>query len=155
KERRRAGLAANLSEAQRQVALRYGFPSWPKLKVHVAALQEVGQLKEAIDREDLAQVVALMSRNPALHRAPLGYGKNGPLTWVAECRIPGGPPSPVRLEMARWMISSGSDVHQGGDGPLMRATLSDLRLPMAALLVEHGADVNARWAGHYPIVCGP
>ena len=33
-----------------------------------------------------------MTRNPALHRAPLGYGKNGPLTWVAECRVPVGAP---------------------------------------------------------------
>ena len=26
--------------------------------------------------------------------------------------------------MARWMIENGSDVHQGGDGPLMRAALA-------------------------------
>jgi hypothetical protein len=29
-----------------------------------------------------------MLRNPALHKAPLGYGNAGPLTWVAECRVP-------------------------------------------------------------------
>src|SRR5437016_10405866 len=61
-----------------------------------------------------------MTRNPALHRAPLGYGKNGPLTWVAECRVPWAPPSAERLTMAEWMIDHGSDVHQGGEGPLMR-----------------------------------
>ena len=115
----------------------------------------MGQLKAAIDANDLERVQALMTRNPALHRAPLGYGKNGPLTWVAECRVPREPPPPVRLEIARWLIEHGSDVHQGGDGPLMRATLSDDRLAMAELLVEHGADVNALWAGHYPIVLGP
>jgi ankyrin repeat protein len=151
----RAGGAKSLADAQFQIARQYGFPSWPKLKAHVESLQEVGQLKEAIDAEDLERVKAMMSRNPALHRAPLGYGNNGPLTWVAECRVPRRPPSETRLEMARWMIENGSDVHQGGDGPLMRATLSDDRIPMAELLVQHGADVNAVWNGHYPIILGP
>ena len=35
-------------------------------------------------------------------------------------------PSEARLAMARWMIENGSDVHQGGDGPLMRAALADI-----------------------------
>ena len=96
-----------------------------------------------------------MTRNPDLHRAPLGYGKNGPLTWVAECRVPRGAPGETRLAMARWMIENGSDVHQGGDGPLMRAALDDERIPMMELLVAHGADVNALWDGRYPIVCAP
>ena len=86
-----------------------------------------------------------MTRNPSLRRAPLGYGNNGPLTWVAECRVPRVTPGEVRLAMARWMIANGSDVHQGEDGPLMRAALDDTRLPMLELLVEHGADVTARW----------
>ena len=41
------------------------------------------------------------------------------------------------------MIENGSDVHQGGDGPLMRAALSSHRIPMMELLVSHGANVNA------------
>jgi ankyrin repeat protein len=52
------------------------------------------------------------------------------------------------------MLENGSDVHQGGDGPLMRAALSDERIPMMELLVMHGAGVNARWDGSYPIICG-
>jgi hypothetical protein len=118
-------------------------------------LPEIGQLKAAIDANDLARVQELMTRRPALHRAPLGYNNNGPLTWVAECRVPRVPPSEARLAMARWMIENGSDVHQGGDGPLMRAALEDMRLPMLELLVEHGADVNARWNGSYPIILAP
>ena len=93
-----------------------------------------------------------MTRNPELHTAPLGYGKNGPLTWVAECRVPWEPPSPARLAMAAWMIANGSDVHQGGDGPLMRAALNGYRIPMMELLVAHGADVNAEWGGDFPII---
>src|SRR5207245_6599091 len=117
--------------------------------------QEVGQLKLAIDNEDLERIQAMIVRNPELHHAPLGYGKNGPLTWVAECRVPRRPPSETRLAMARWMIKHGSDIHQGGDGPLMRAALADERIPMMELLVSHGADVNAFWDGHYPILCAP
>jgi hypothetical protein len=140
----RAGGAETLAAAQFRVARTYGFASWPRLKEHVEMLGEVRALKEAIEAEDLGRVKGLMTRHPALHRAPLGYGKNGPLTWVAECRVPRRAPSAERLEMARWMMENGSDVHQGGDGPLMRAALNAARVPMMELLVAYGADVNAR-----------
>ena len=110
----KAGQATSLANAQFQVARQYGFASWPKLKAHVESLQTAGQLKLAIDANDLERVKQLMTRHPELHRAPLGYGKNGPLTWVAECRVPRVPPGETRLAMARWMIENGSDVHQGG-----------------------------------------
>ena len=117
--------------------------------------EEIGQLKAAIDSNDVARVIALMSSNRALHAAPLGYRKNGPLTWAAECRVPWEPPGPDRLKIAAWMIEHGSDVHQGGDGPLMRAALVDERIPMMELLVSYGADVNARWSGYFPIIFAP
>ena len=53
------------------------------------------------------------------------------------------------------MIENGSDVHQGGDGPLMRAALRGERVPMMELLVDHGADVNAEWNGDFPILFAP
>lgn len=80
-----SGGSESLSEARFKIARSYGFASWPKLKAHVDSLNEIGQLKNAIDTNDLKRVKTMMMRNPALHRAPLGYGKNGPLTWVAEC----------------------------------------------------------------------
>jgi ankyrin repeat protein len=150
-----AGTAASITDAQFKIARLYGFASWPKLKAHVDSLDEIGQLKQAIDTNDAGRVATLMTRNPSLHRAPLGYGKDGPLTWVAECRVPWESPSPARLAMARWMLEHGSDVHQGGDGPLMRAALNDHRIPMMELLVSHGADVNALWHGHFPIIFAP
>jgi len=151
----RAGKASSLADAQFQIAKLYGFASWPKLKSHVESFEEIGQLKQAIDTNDFGQVQQLMTHNPALHRAPIGYGKDGPLTWVAECRVPWEPPSPARLAMAEWMIAHGSDVHQGGDAPLMRAALNAYRIPMMELLVSHGADVNALWHGHFPIIFAP
>ncbi len=116
------------------------------------SINQIEQLEQAIDTNDLATVKELMTRNPELHRAPLGYGEDGPLTWVAECRVPWEPPTPARLAMAAWMIEHGSDVHQGGDGPLMRAALNGYRIPMMELLVSHGANVNAEWHGDFPII---
>ena len=119
------------------------------------SIDGIGELKLAIDANDLEGVRTLMTRNPSLHRAPLGYGQDGPLTWAAECRVPYEPPSPERLLIAQWMIENGSDVHQGGDGPLMRAALKGDRIPMMELLVRHGANVNAEWHGYFPIIFAP
>ena len=151
----KAGTAKSITDAQFKIARLYGFPSWPKLKAYVDSFGQIGRLKQAIDTNDLARVKDLMSRHPELHRAPLGYGKNGPLTWVAECRVPWEPPSPTRLAMAKWMIENGSDVHQGRDGPLMRAALKGNRIAMLELLVSYGADVNAEWNGDFPIIFAP
>ncbi len=151
----KAGDAESITDAQFKIARLYGFASWPKLKAHIDLLQETGQLKQAIDKNQIDRVQTLMRNNPALHQAPLGYAKNGPLTWVAECRVPWGPPSPTRLAMAQWMIENGSDVHQGGDGPLMRAALRGERIPMMELLLAYGADVNAEWNGNFPILFAP
>src|SRR5215469_685088 len=151
----KTGAATSITDAQFKIARIYGFASWPKLKAHVESFEEIGQLQQAIDTNDIVRVKTLMTRNPALHSAPLGYGKDGPLTWVAECRVPWEPPSPVRLAIAEWMVAHGSDVHQGGDGPLMRAALNGYRIPMIDLLVSHGADVNALWHGHFPIIFAP
>ena len=152
KEMVRSGQAATHADALFRVARQYGFASWPKLRTHVESLHETGRLKQAIDGNDFETVKQMMTGNPSLHTAPLGYGKNGPLTWVAECRIPWEPPGATRLAMAQWMIDHGSDVHQGGDGPLMRAALVGHRIPMMELLVANGGDVNAHWSGRFPII---
>src|ERR1700722_14575735 len=124
------GEATSLTDAQFRIARRYSFASWPILSEHIESLNEIGALKQAIDTNDFESVKALMRKNPELHRAALGYGNNGPLTWVAECRIPWERPGPARIAIAQWMIGNGSDVHQGGDRPLMRAGLPGDRIPM-------------------------
>jgi ankyrin repeat protein len=151
----KSGQAKSLADAQFQIARQYGFASWPKLKSHVESLEQIGQLKDAIDANDLPRVSELMTANPSLHRAPIGYGQNGSLTWAAECRGGASPPTPERLAIATWMLDNGSDIHQGGDGPLMRAALSAKRIPMMELLVARGADVNAEWSNRFPIIFAP
>jgi hypothetical protein len=102
----KAGAASSITEAQFQIARLYGFASWPKLRTHVDSFEAIGQLKQTIDTNNLQRVKMLMTRNPELHGAPLGYAKDGPLTWVAECRIPWEPPCPERLAIAEWMIEN-------------------------------------------------
>ena len=112
----KAGGAESITDAQFKIARSYGFASWPKLKAHVESLEEIGQLREAINTNDLERVKDLMTRNPKLHSSAIGpHRGQKALTWVAECRIPKGPPSAERLAMATWMIENGSDVHQDGD----------------------------------------
>ncbi len=150
----KCGKAPSLAAALLQIARLYGFPSWPKLKSHVIERTNAGNLKQASSRDDLAHVRLLLSEYPGLRTAPIGYGGAGPLTWAAECR---GmvQPSSARLEIVEWLIGSGSDVHEDGDAPLMRASLSGARISMMELLVSYGSDVNAAWHGSYPIIFAP
>jgi ankyrin repeat protein len=144
----KAGQAESLPAAQDQIARQYGIASWAELEARVELMRLAEQLKLVIDAEDLEEVKRLMTRHPELHKASLGAHKDSPLTWVATCRVP---PSETRLAMAQWMIENGSDIHQGGESPFIRS-LTETSLPMAELLVAHGADVNARYDGSYPII---
>ena len=117
-------------------------------------LRQITTKATAIDRDDFDEVRTLLSRHPELRTAPIGYGGDGPLTWAAKCRRI-GQPSQVRLDLVEWLISSGSDVHEGGDAPLMRASLDGSRTSMMNLLVRLGANVNAAWHGSYPIIFAP
>jgi ankyrin repeat protein len=154
KDRLANGDAPSLALALFQVARDYGFPSWPKLRDHVLALPFAQNLKEAIDSDNFAEVRHLVSKHPELKHAPIGYGGDGPLTWAAECRG-SREPSKDRLDIAEWLINNGCDIHEGGDAPLMRASLDGSRTSMMELLVRHGADVNAAWHGVYPVVFAP
>jgi ankyrin repeat protein len=144
-----------LAEAQLALAREYGLPSWARLRQHVQMLSQAEALKEAINRNERARVQAMIAADPSLLQAPIGYGNAGPLTWAAECRGGATPPTAERLAIAEYLLQAGADVHEGGDAPLMRAALHDGRIPMMELLVQHGAAVNARWNGHYPIIAAP
>jgi ankyrin repeat protein len=150
----KSGEAPTLAVALFDVARRYGFPSWPKLRLHVISLTNAGKLKQAIDQNDLPAIQKLLTTHEDLKASQIGYGGAGPLTWAAECRGM-GQPSPVRLSIVDWLIKNGCDVHEGGNAPLMRASLNGSRISMMELLVNAGADVNAAWHGVYPIIFAP
>src|SRR4051794_33876825 len=86
----KSGKVATLPAALFEVARRYGFSSWPKLKSHVIAQTNAGMLKDAITQNDLPAVQGLFAAYPDLRKAPIGRG-GGPLTWAAECRGPDAP----------------------------------------------------------------
>ena len=82
KDRLAKGEAPSLAVALFQVARDYGFSSWPKLRDHVLSLSLAEKLKEAINLDDLAEVRHLLLKHPELKQAPIGYGGDGPLTWL-------------------------------------------------------------------------
>src|ERR1700689_4552023 len=55
------GSAPSLGAALFEIAKLYGFLSWPRLKKHVVDQTIAGKLKQAIDRDDLDEVRALLS----------------------------------------------------------------------------------------------
>jgi hypothetical protein len=61
---------------------------------HAALGPEIEQLRRAIETDDVERVKTILTQNPSLHGAPLGYGQSGPLTCAAECNVP---PSAERL----------------------------------------------------------
>src|SRR5580765_2126469 len=95
----RSGTAATLADAQFQLAKQYGFPSWPKLKQHVESLEQAGELRQAINRNDLARVAILLSSKPDLRHALVA---DVPLQRVAQ---------PGRIPMMELLVRHGADVN--------------------------------------------
>lgn len=79
KELRESGGFATLSEAQLALARRYGFASWPKLKLAT----ELAALRRLIDEGDAAGVRRLLSESPRLAKATFAEGDT-PLHAAAE-----------------------------------------------------------------------
>lgn len=55
---------AQLSDAQLDLARRYGFPSWRALKAHIDSLTIDGQLFDAARKGDLKKLTALLDQHP-------------------------------------------------------------------------------------------
>src|SRR5688500_14341256 len=76
----KTGAAVSITDAQFKIARLYGFTSWPKLKAHIDSMEEIGQLKQAIDTNDVDRVKTMMTCNQALNSDPFGIGVDGSLT---------------------------------------------------------------------------
>jgi hypothetical protein len=67
----RTGAATSLAAALFTVARAYGFTSWSKLKTHVTLRSAERALADAIDRDERARVISLLTAAPELHHAPI------------------------------------------------------------------------------------
>jgi ankyrin repeat protein len=64
KQLRRASSAAQLSDAQFELAKQYGFPSWRALKAHVDSLTIDGKLFDAARNGDIGVLTTLLDKYP-------------------------------------------------------------------------------------------
>jgi hypothetical protein len=128
----RSGAAPTVADAQFQIARQYGFPSWPKLKQHVESLEQAGKLKQAINRNDLARVEALLVSNPELRQVLID---DVPLQRVAQ---------PGRIPMMELLVRHGADVNGlcWGWFPALFTPCENLEPEPLQWLLDHGADPN-------------
>jgi hypothetical protein len=126
----RTGAAPTLADAQFEIARRYGFPSWPKLKQKVESLEKAGQLKQAIATGDPAQIKKLVASNPELH--PL---------LVEELMCASQPGQAPRMEL---LVRAGADVNGRCWGwfPVLFCPCENLQPEPLQWLLDHGADPN-------------
>ncbi len=130
----------SLAEALSSVARRYGFPSWPKLKVYVESIGSMGKLEQAIQDDDDDRVKLLLRDDPGLiHRE--GH-------WVKRRRHNGYLPLAYaaffgKVNVMTALIEAGANVRDGDDKALRAAACFDQNLPAVELLIRYGADPNA------------
>lgn len=157
---REPGFEGRLSDAQRAVARRYGFASWPRLKRHVEAVTRYARDPHEVparadddafeflrlaclvyggdDRSRPAEAAARLRRDPSLARRSL------------HCAAAAGD-----AEAVAELVGADADALGGPFGwePLLYAAYSRVgdTLPAARVLLEHGADPNAGylWDGTY------
>ena len=136
----RAGSCPTLADALFNVARRYGFPSWPKLKAYVESVGSMGELEQAILEDDVGRVRDLLAEDPGLiyreghwtrRRRHNGYR---PLAYAAFFG---------KSKVMEVLIAAGADVHEGGERALRAAAYFDNNLGAVELLLSHGADPNA------------
>ncbi len=115
-----------LSEAQLLVARGYGFPSWRKLKSYVDALHDYGQqLINAVHAGDLETMGKILDRQPELVNASADLPRH----------LPGHHRPSDTLSMR-----------------LIHLAIAEAKVDVLRLLIERGADLNARNAdGRLPL----
>ena len=128
----RSGASPTLADAQFQIARKYGFPSWPKLKHHIDGLKVASQLKQAINTNNLARVEELLTANPDLRQVLID---DVPLQRVAQ---------PGRIQMMELLVRHGADVNGlcWGWFPVLFTPCENLEPEPLQWLLDHGADPN-------------
>jgi ankyrin repeat protein len=104
----------------------------------------VDRLRFAIDGGDLATVRTMVADEPALLQAIIRPGPNRNYRPLTEAAVA------CQLEILRFLIDSGCDVHEDDNYPMFRTALYDRCIPAMELLVRHGAGINAVWKDYGP-----
>lgn len=124
---------ARLAEAQLLVARSYGFASWRRMKAYVDALTDVGQrLINAVRDGDLKTLREVLDRHPELVNAKTEIDQRAlmPVDYTGAEAKP------------REMLTL----------PLLHLAIVGGKIDALRLLIERGADVNARNAdGRLPL----
>jgi len=126
----RNGTARTLADAQFQIARQYGFANWPRLKQHIESPDEAGQLKQAINSNDVNRVQELLTANPGLRQVLID---DVPLQRVAQ---------PGRIPMMELLVRHGADVNGLAWGwfPVLFTPCENLEPEPLQWLLNHGAD---------------
>jgi ankyrin repeat protein len=128
----RTGAAPTLADAQFQIAHKYGFPSWPKLKQHIESLEQAGELRQAISRHDLARIDALLTANASLRQVLID---DVPLQALAQ---------PGCVPIMELVVRHGANVNglRWGSFPVLFTPCENLEPEPLQWLLDHGADPN-------------
>lgn len=132
-----------LSTAQHELALDYGFPSWPRLARHVQAIGLEG-IERHLAIADPAGLAAMLAADPASVGQPI----DGLVPLLYLLRRSKGSGVDVR-ECARALLEAGADANafthedeEWGDWDFyaVRSAVDRSDVELIELLVEHGAE---------------
>ena len=153
KELVRSVSVAKLAEAQREVARKLGFPSWPALVRSVARPSAERVIREADQRHDRA--LELLEAAPELREDPWVALTLGDASGIADAVAPGGPLAlpPLfyvarsrligdPLPAARELLQRGANPNGPGGEEWTNLSIACSRgdAPLVALVLEAGAE---------------
>ena len=143
---RQSNPAAQLSDAQFDLARHHGFPSWRALKAHIDSLTVDGQIFDAARTGDAARLAALLDVHPGKLRVSTPpYG--GTLLHLAA----------RHLAVVDLLLARGLDVNarEGGDDTsAMHWAAAAGALDVVRRLADAGGDVIGRGDDHQLEVIG-
>jgi ankyrin repeat protein len=143
---RAANPAAQLADAQFDLAKQYGFSSWRTLKAHIDSLTVNGQLFDAARNGDVDTLAALLDRHPdKLHVRVQPYG------WTLLHLAVG------HLAAVDLLLRRGFDVNtreQGDNAFAMHWAAAGGRLDVVRRLADAGGDVVGQGDDHELEVIG-
>ena len=147
-ELRKANSAAQLADAQFELARRYGFSSWRALKAHIDSLSLDGRLFDAARNGDVDTLAALLDQHPDKLRV-----RNRPYEWsLLHAAAHGGHLAAVDL-----LLERGLDVNtreQGDNTCAMHWAAAAGHLDVVRRLADAGGDVIGHGDDHELEVIG-